>query len=68
MSDGSPAPTGPPFLDKATMKRLLLARSYGMSDEMIAEQFGWTVDELLGDHLVAGLRQHRDNGAEGDRQ
>lgn len=46
VSDTAPARTSPPFLDKPTMKRLLLARAYGMSDEKIAEEFGWTVDEL----------------------
>lgn len=55
MSGEVPAQASPPFLDKPTMKRLLMARAYGMSDEMIAEQFGWTVDELRAH--AAGLRE-----------
>ncbi|CPW67252.1 hypothetical protein [Mycobacteroides abscessus] len=42
----------PPFLGKGDLKRLLLARSYGASDETIAREFGWTVEEL---HALLGV-------------
>ncbi len=42
----------PPFLGKGDLKRLLLARSYGASDETIAREFGCTVEEL---HALLGV-------------
>lgn len=55
-ADGEHAP---PFLGKDDLKRLLLMRSYGASDETIAREFGWTIEELQAH--AAGLRKQ--NGA-----
>ncbi|SIM25896.1 Uncharacterised protein [Mycobacteroides abscessus subsp. abscessus] len=45
----------PPFLEKGDLKRLLHARSNGASDERIAQEFGWTVEELRAH--AEGLRE-----------